>query len=139
MNEALWMCSIQRLSAFVDCINYFRVPLFYCCPLNTSFFKYIAIILRYSDYRRYWAFVIRNESIAIILNFTPVPRDDYRIPVAAPGVYREIFNSDAQQYGGSGVVNQGDLHTEAVPFNGREHSLRFTLPPLSGVVLRYQS
>jgi len=81
----------------------------------------------------------RNESLAIILNFTPVPREGYRIPVAAPGVYREVFNSDSLQYGGSGVVNQGDLQTEAVPFNGREHSLQFTLPPLSGVVLRYQS
>jgi len=80
-----------------------------------------------------------HESVAIVLNFTPVARTDYRIGVPAPGVYRELFNSDAEHYGGSGVSNQGELHTEAVPFHGREHSLRFTLPPLGGVVLRYQS
>ncbi len=56
-----------------------------------------------------------NESVAVVLNFTPVPREGYRIPVAMPGVYREIFNSDAGLYGGSDVVNRGDLHTEAVP------------------------
>ncbi|MDH4003169.1 MAG: alpha amylase C-terminal domain-containing protein, partial [Xanthomonadales bacterium] len=81
----------------------------------------------------------QHESLAVVLNFTPVARDGYRIPVAAPGVYQEIFNSDALTYGGSGVENRGDLHTEHVGFNGREHSLRFTLPPLAGVVLRFQS
>ncbi len=80
-----------------------------------------------------------NETVAVVLNFTPVPREGYRIPVGMPGIYREIFNSDAGLYGGSDVVNRGDLHTEHVPWNGREHSLQVTLPPLSGVVLRYQS
>jgi 1,4-alpha-glucan branching enzyme len=81
----------------------------------------------------------KHEALAIILNFTPVARDGYRIPVPLPGVYKEIFNSDAPAYGGSGVENRGDLHSENFPWNGREHSLRFTLPPLGGVVLRFQS
>jgi 1,4-alpha-glucan branching enzyme len=80
-----------------------------------------------------------NESMAVVLNFTPVAREGYRIPVAAAGVYSEIFNSDARGFGGSGVVNAGDLHTDPIPYNGRENSLSFTLPPLSGVVLRFQS
>jgi len=80
-----------------------------------------------------------HESVAIVLNFTPVARHGYRIPVAEEGVYHEIFNSDATRYGGSGVENQGALQTEAVPYHGRGHSLCFTLPPLGGVVLRYQS
>ena len=65
--------------------------------------------------------------------------DGYRIPIASPGVYQEVFNSDSQSYGGSGVENRGDLHSEHVPFHGREHSLQFTLPPLGGVILRFQS
>jgi len=81
----------------------------------------------------------QHEALVIVLNFTPVARDGYRIPVAAPGVYREIFNSDSPRYGGSGVENGGDLHSEDVPFQSREHSLQFTLPPMGGVVMRYQS
>jgi len=80
-----------------------------------------------------------NESVLVVLNFTPVAREAYRIPVPMAGIYRELFNSDAVAYGGSGVHNLGDLHTDAVPYHGREHSLCFTLPPLAGVVLRYQS
>ena len=79
------------------------------------------------------------ESVVVVLNFTPVAREDYRVPVPMAGTYRELFNSDAVTYGGSGVHIQGELHTEAVPYHGREHSLCFTLPPLGGVVLRYQS
>ena len=80
-----------------------------------------------------------NEALAVVLNFTPVAREDYRIPVPQAGVYREIFNSDAGHFGGSGIHNQGELHTQAVPFLSREHSLCLTLPPLGGVVLLYQS
>ena len=75
----------------------------------------------------------------VVLNFTPLAREGYRIPVPLAGVYRELFNSDATAYGGSGVHNQGELYTDAVPYHGREHSLCFTLPPLGGVVLCYQS
>jgi 1,4-alpha-glucan branching enzyme len=81
----------------------------------------------------------QHEALVIVLNFTPAARDGYRIPIASPGVYQEVFNSDSQNYGGSGVENRGDLNSEHVPFNGREHSLRLTLPPLGGVILRFQS
>jgi 1,4-alpha-glucan branching enzyme len=79
-----------------------------------------------------------GETVAVVLNFTPVPRHDYRIP-AEDGRYREIFNSDAEAYGGSGLLNRNDLHAEAVPFQGRGHSLRLNLPPLGAVVLQHQS
>jgi 1,4-alpha-glucan branching enzyme len=77
-----------------------------------------------------------NESLAVVLNFTPVTRDDYRIPVAEPGRYREIFNSDATGFGGSGIENPFELDAEAIEHSGREYSLRLTLPPLGGVVLQ---
>jgi 1,4-alpha-glucan branching enzyme len=80
-----------------------------------------------------------NESVAVVLNFTPVAREAYRIPVPLAGVYREIFNSDAVLYGGSGVHNQGEFHTQAAPYQGKEYSLCFTLPPLGGIILLYQS
>jgi 1,4-alpha-glucan branching enzyme len=71
----------------------------------------------------------------VVLNFTPVPRQDYRIPVPEQGTYREVFNSDAGSYLGSDLLNREPLHSEAIPMQGREHSLRLTLPPLAGVVL----
>jgi 1,4-alpha-glucan branching enzyme len=80
-----------------------------------------------------------HESLAVVLNFTPEVRSRYRIPVPGPGSYREIFNSDGVRFGGTGVDNSGALHTEPVPHSGREHSLCLTLPPLAGIVLRYQS
>ena len=80
-----------------------------------------------------------HETLVVVLNFTPVVRGDYRIPAPGAGVYREIFNSDAAAFGGSGIENQAELHAEPVPQSGRENSLCVTLPPLAGVILQYQS
>ena len=84
------------------------------------------------------SFVRRSstETLLIVLNFTPVPRYDYRIPVNEAGEYEEVFNSDASELCGSGMLNHDRLHSEPVGFNGRENSLRLNLPPLAGVVLR---
>jgi len=76
-----------------------------------------------------------HEFVVVVLNFTPVPRQDYRIPVPEQGIYLEIFNSDADSYLGSNLLNQEPLQSEAVAMQGRAHSLRLTLPPLAGVVL----
>jgi 1,4-alpha-glucan branching enzyme len=80
-----------------------------------------------------------HETLAVVLNFTPVPRYDYRIPIGPAGSYREVFNSDSENYGGSGMLNWEVLESESVPSHGRERSLRLNLPPLAGVVLRLQS
>jgi 1,4-alpha-glucan branching enzyme len=79
-----------------------------------------------------------NQSLVVVLNYTPETRKSYRIPVPGAGVYRELFNSDAKRYGGSGVQNHGEIQAENVPFHGREHSLCCTLPPLGGLVLHCQ-
>ena len=76
-----------------------------------------------------------HEKLLLVLNFTPVPREDYRIPVPDQGRYVELFNSDAAVYGGSDVLNTEPLQSEPAPMNGREHSLRLNLPPLAGLVL----
>ncbi|MDZ7754598.1 MAG: 1,4-alpha-glucan branching protein GlgB [Gammaproteobacteria bacterium] len=72
----------------------------------------------------------------VVLNFTPVPRQGYRIGVPVPGVYHEVLNSDSRYYGGSDVGNGGDLVAEETPWMGRPYSLNITLPPLGAVVLR---
>lgn len=77
------------------------------------------------------------ETLVVVLNFTPVTREAYRIPAPGPGTYREKFNSDASRFGGSGIENTGDLESETVPDCGRDHSLSLNLPPLAGVILQY--
>ena len=73
--------------------------------------------------------------VLAMCNFTPVVREAYRVGVPAAGRWREILNSDAPFYGGSGVGNLGRVAADEVPWHGREHSIRLTLPPLAMVLL----
>jgi len=91
------------------------------------------------DRRRQWrpkrAFVHaarRNsdELAVIVCNFTPVVRHDYRIGVPRPGRYVERINTDAEDYGGSGIGNAGAVLAEPHPMHGHAYSLRLQLPPL---------
>lgn len=78
-----------------------------------------------------------EDFLVVALNFTPVPRQDYRIGVPAAGVYREILTSDATDYSGSGIGNaEHTLAATDLPWMGRAHSLEVTLPPLAGIVLK---
>jgi 1,4-alpha-glucan branching enzyme len=80
-----------------------------------------------------------DDFLVVALNFTPVPREGYRVGVPAPGTYREILNSDLGDYAGSGLGN-GDrtLATEEINWMNRPHSLSLTLPPLAGIVLKLE-
>jgi len=77
-----------------------------------------------------------NSFVIIVLNFTPVLRNEYRIGVPQAGSYHEIFNSDANCYGGSNQGNCTDLQTESIAWMHHQQSLVITLPPLSGIVLQ---
>jgi 1,4-alpha-glucan branching enzyme len=75
-----------------------------------------------------------QELAVVVCNFTPVPRENYRIGVPRPGRYRERINTDAVEYGGSGVGNAGEVHAEPHPMHGHSHSLCLRLPPLGVLV-----
>jgi len=77
-----------------------------------------------------------NETVLVVCNFTPIPRYNYRIGVPSGGFWKEILNSDAKEYGGSGHGNFGGLEATPVPIHGRFHSLVMTLPPLSVMVFK---
>jgi len=82
----------------------------------------------------------RPEDVVLVAcNFTPVPRMPYRVGVPQGGFWQELLNSDAREYGGSGLGNAGGLAAEAVPHHGRPFSLNLTLPPLAVVFLRPQT
>jgi 1,4-alpha-glucan branching enzyme len=72
----------------------------------------------------------------VACNFTPVPRYNYRIGVPRWGEWREVLNSDATLYGGSGHGNMGAVGTAPVPSHGYAQSINLVLPPLSVIVLR---
>jgi 1,4-alpha-glucan branching enzyme len=77
-----------------------------------------------------------EDIIIAVLNFTPVPRDSYRVGAPRGGFWREVLNSDAKVYGGTGWGNFGGLVAEAVPFHGRPFSINLTLPPVGAVFLK---
>ncbi len=78
----------------------------------------------------------RDDRILAIFNFTPVPRPNYRVGVPTSGHWREILNTDAAVYGGSGQGNMGGVKTTPVPYHGHYHSLNLTLPPLGALLLK---
>jgi len=83
-----------------------------------------------------WLRYARDGSfVAVVLNFTPVPRQGYRLGVPEAGSYRELFNSDSSHYGGGDVGNGGSLQAQPIPWMGRPASIQLTLPPLGGVIL----
>lgn len=87
----------------------------------------VLIYLRKSD----------EDMLIIAVNFTPVPREQYRIGVPNPGSYEEIFNSDEECYGGSNVGNGATmLIAEDKPWMDRAYSIAITLPPLAGIILK---
>jgi len=77
-----------------------------------------------------------GDVIIVVLNFTPVPRPDYRVGAPRGGYWREFLNSDAKEYGGSGHGNLGGVEATPVPHHGRPYSLNLTLPPLGAVFLK---
>ncbi len=74
--------------------------------------------------------------VVAVLNFTPVPRNGYRIGVPAEGEYGELINSDSESYGGSNVGNAGAAATEPIAAHGHAVSLRLNLPPLGFLLLK---
>jgi 1,4-alpha-glucan branching enzyme len=79
------------------------------------------------------------EMIAVVCNFSPVPRSSYRLGIQAKGFWKEILNTDAKQYGGTGRGNFGGVESVPVPLHGRACSLTIELPPLAAVFFRLEA
>jgi 1,4-alpha-glucan branching enzyme len=79
-----------------------------------------------------------GDMILVVGNFTPVPRQSYRVGVPRSGFWAEVLNSDSAIYGGSGQGNFGGVDATSVAAQGRPHSLSLTLPPLSVVFFKYK-
>lgn len=77
-----------------------------------------------------------KQQAIVILNLTPAPREDYRIGVPLPGVWKVIFNSDTSEFGGSGYPINGAAMTDGINWQGKAFSISLNLPPLSCLILK---
>jgi 1,4-alpha-glucan branching enzyme len=75
----------------------------------------------------------KTRQLVCLANLSPLPRERYRVGLPAPGRWREVVNTDAEFYGGSGVGNMGAVTSEEHPWHDQPFSAELTLPPL-GVV-----
>lgn len=77
-----------------------------------------------------------EDTLIIACNFTPVPRHNYSVGVPAGGIWKEVANSDAEEYGGSGHGNLGGVEASPVGYHGHSYSISLVLPPLGAVFLK---
>ena len=79
-----------------------------------------------------------KDNLLVILNFTPIPRNDYRIGLPKKGILIEVFNSDAKKYNGTGDFETSNLTSDAKEWNGKENSIAINLPPLAMLAFKYK-
>jgi len=79
-----------------------------------------------------------SDYLVAVCNFTPEVRHGYRIGVPEKGSYVEVFNSDDEAFGGSGVKNEGEIKTEDVKWHDRDQSIVLTIPPMATIYLRHK-
>jgi 1,4-alpha-glucan branching enzyme len=79
---------------------------------------------------------VQQEALIVVCNFTPEVRTSYRIGVPFRGTYKEIFNSDATIYNGSGITNLNLLISSPVKYHNKDYSVTMTLPPLGISVVK---
>ncbi|MBW1772292.1 MAG: 1,4-alpha-glucan branching protein GlgB [Deltaproteobacteria bacterium] len=79
-----------------------------------------------------------EDTLIIACNFTPVPRHHYQIGAPEKGPWKEVLNSDAKEYGGSGQGNLGRVESTSLPFHGLPYSITVTLPPLAITYFKWE-
>jgi 1,4-alpha-glucan branching enzyme len=80
-----------------------------------------------------------KDIILVVCNFTPVPRYNYRVGVPEPGLWREVLNSDAKEYGGAGFGNLGGMEATPVTSHGRPYSVSLTVPSLATLFFKWEA
>jgi 1,4-alpha-glucan branching enzyme len=129
----------RKLQAYVKALNklYVEQPALHQVDFSWEGFQWIDF---HDVDQGVVSFVRRAHDPADIIlaaaNFTPVPREGYRLGVPAPGFYREIFNSDSALYGGGNMGNEGGRSSEPTPWQGQQHSISLTVPPLAVVFFK---
>ena len=79
-----------------------------------------------------------QDVVLVVCNFTPVPRHNYIVGAPEGGFWKEVLNSDATEYGGSGVGNYGGTYSNPISIHGFNQAITVTLPPLGAVIFKHQ-
>ncbi|MCM8756640.1 MAG: 1,4-alpha-glucan branching protein GlgB [Candidatus Omnitrophica bacterium] len=129
----------QGVQKWVRDLNHFyrNEPALYEIDFSPEGFQWI-------DFRDYEGSIISfirkgfstKDIIFVVCNFTPVPRFNYKVKVPAGGLWKEIFNSDAKEYGGSGIGNFGGIEAIESSFSHNTYELSLTLPPLGILIFK---
>jgi 1,4-alpha-glucan branching enzyme len=82
--------------------------------------------------------VHEKDDLVVILNLTPIPRENYRIGLPKRGTLKSVFNSDAEKYNGTGLFKSKKLTSEQKEWNSRKNSIELNLPPLGMLVYKYK-
>jgi 1,4-alpha-glucan branching enzyme len=118
-----WVSDLNRL--------YRSEPALYQCDFDPSGFAWVDCNDSEQSVLTFLRLPQGGAPILVVCNFTPIPRPNYIVGVPDGGYWREIANSDATLYGGSGVGNLGGVEAAPVAVHGHYHSLVLTLPPLA--------
>jgi 1,4-alpha-glucan branching enzyme len=129
-----------KLREFIGAVNvlYRQEPALYERDFDESGFQWIDC----NDTSGVVSFIRRgdnpDEFAIVVCNFAPVLRGNYRIGVPAAGFYRELLNTDAVEFWGSGQGNLGGKWSEEVSYHQQPYSVNLCLPPLSTLILKRQ-
>ncbi|MEQ8477007.1 1,4-alpha-glucan branching protein GlgB [Fulvivirga sp.] len=129
----------QGIKAMVTGINklYTSEPAMYELGFSSDGFEWIELNDAQNSVLSYMRKGTKEkDTLIIVANFTPVVRENYRVGVSKAGAWKEIFNSDAAEYGGSGLLNKKAIKTAKTPYHGRDNSLQLNVPPLGISVLK---
>jgi len=95
-----------------------------CHDTDNSIYSYVRYAIDKASY------------VVVVCNFTPIPREGYRIGVPEPGWYAERLNSDSEAYGGSNMGNHGGVQAEPTPWQGFDWSIQLIIPPLACMIFQ---
>ena len=101
-------------------------------------FHWIDVENREQSVLSYYRSDRNGNNIVVVINFTPVTRNDFFLGVPQEGAYEEILNSDELRFGGSGITNPKEIFTAKKTWNHLPYTIQLTLPPLGITVLRYK-
>lgn len=123
----------QQINLFVKDVNflYREKKALHELDFDTKGFEWVDFSDSGASVISFLRFSRERKSILVVCNMTPVPREGYRIGVPGHGFYQEILNSDAREYGGSGIGSLGGVYSEPVNMHGKQHSVSLNLPPLA--------
>lgn len=131
--------SHQGLQRYVKALNhlYTSEPALYIKQFEYYGFEWVNV----SDYDNSIMAYLRKsynpeEDMLIVLNMTPAAHEFYQLGIDGAGTWKEILNSDQEEFFGSGVVNTGLLEAQPLPLNGKTHSLQLRIPPLGATILK---